>query len=283
MSAASTNIYRLLLLDLEGTLLSSKGDIHKINVQKLGQLMQGGMRLSFLARQGPRSYGSVFEQLLPNAPVIHFDGGLIRDAASGEVLLRHTLSLEDALTSLAVADFMGLQACMFVDDQAYASQQPASLDALEALTGGSIEVVGDLVDHLESLGREPIKLLFVGQPESFGTFADEVRRSARSEPLVRSLSAGTLEVRPGTVSRVEAAGELVEVLGLQLDDVIVFGDDLDDIELLNECGIGVAVSNGHPELLSAADVIIDNHDTDAIAFYLDGEFYLEKGTLIARR
>jgi Cof subfamily protein (haloacid dehalogenase superfamily) len=280
---ATTTKYKLLLLDLEGTLLSSKGTIHAQNLQKIRQLVEGGLRVSFIAQRGPKVYEALFDSLHPNAPVIYFDGAMIRDVASGEIRSRHTLSLDDALTTLAVADFMGLEACLFVDEEAYISRRATSREAIERAVGAETVVVADLVDHLESLAREPIKIFVTGQPESFGTFAEEVRRSARQEPTLHSLNAGLLEISAESVSRINAASELVELLELQLDDVIAFGDDLDDIELLRECGIGVAMSNGHAELLGSADVIIDSHDTDAIAFYLDGEFDLREGVLTARR
>jgi len=265
--AATT--YKLPLLDFEATLLSS--------------LVEGGLRLSFIARRGPRFYEALFDSLRPNVPVVYFDGAMVRDAMNGKIYSRHTLALDDALTTLAVADFMGLEACFLVDEEAFVAQRATSREELERAVGAKAVVVTDLVDHLESMAREPIKLLVAGQPESFGTFAEEVRRSARMETTLRTLKAGLLEVFPSSVSRINAASELVELLSLQLEDVIAFGDDLDDIELLRECGIGVAMSNGHPELLASADVIIDSHDTDAIAFYLDGEFDLCQGALTARR
>jgi len=56
--------------------------------------------------------------------------------------------------------------------------------------------------------------------------------------------------------------------GIQPGEIISFGDGLNDIELLSHSGLGVAMGNGHARLKACADIVIGNHETDAIAAFL---------------
>lgn len=56
--------------------------------------------------------------------------------------------------------------------------------------------------------------------------------------------------------------------GINLEDVIAFGDDYNDIELLKECGLGVAVKNAYDEVKVAADIICEANEEDGVAKFV---------------
>ena len=59
------------------------------------------------------------------------------------------------------------------------------------------------------------------------------------------------------------------ILGLDLDDVIAFGDDTPDIGMLRLCGTGIAMGNAIDQVKQAADLVIGRNDDDGIAVYLE--------------
>lgn len=62
---------------------------------------------------------------------------------------------------------------------------------------------------------------------------------------------------------------LAEELGLSNDDIIAFGDGLNDLEILAQCGCGVAMANALPEVKAVADAITDlDNDHDGVIDYL---------------
>ena len=56
--------------------------------------------------------------------------------------------------------------------------------------------------------------------------------------------------------------------GIPAENMAAFGDDFVDIEMLDLCGVGIAMSNAVDEVKKHADVVIDDNDSDAIAEYL---------------
>ena len=51
--------------------------------------------------------------------------------------------------------------------------------------------------------------------------------------------------------------------------VVAFGDDINDLEMIKNCGVGVAVENGIEEVKSVAKFICDISDNDGVAKWLE--------------
>ena len=62
---------------------------------------------------------------------------------------------------------------------------------------------------------------------------------------------------------------LAERYGYNITEVLAFGDDYNDVEMIKECGVGVAVSNAIDEAKAAADYICDTNDNDGVAKWLE--------------
>ena len=58
-------------------------------------------------------------------------------------------------------------------------------------------------------------------------------------------------------------------LGLKFADIAAFGDDHNDVEMLRNCGIGVAVANAIDEVKATADYVCDANDNDGVAKWLE--------------
>ena len=71
-------------------------------------------------------------------------------------------------------------------------------------------------------------------------------------------------------TKAKAVSALAKHWGIPLSDVVAFGDDYNDIEMLRECGIGVAVENAIEEVQAIADYLCDSNDNDGVAKWLEG-------------
>lgn len=73
---------------------------------------------------------------------------------------------------------------------------------------------------------------------------------------------------PETAGKVQAIRELAKILNISLDEIVAFGDDKNDIEMLKMCGIGVAVDNAISEVKAIADSVTLSNDEDGVAEWL---------------
>ncbi|MEG0380860.1 MAG: Cof-type HAD-IIB family hydrolase [Kurthia sp.] len=74
------------------------------------------------------------------------------------------------------------------------------------------------------------------------------------------------DMLPKEGSKSRGIQKLIEHLQVSMEDVIAFGDGLNDVEMLSAVGIGVAMGNGHEEAKAAASIITKHVDEDGLAF-----------------
>lgn len=75
--------------------------------------------------------------------------------------------------------------------------------------------------------------------------------------------------------KVQAIKSLADYLNIGLSNIIAFGDDLNDIEMLEQCGYGVAVSNAVKEVLNIADYVTDSNDEDGVAKFIEKNIFID--------
>lgn len=72
-----------------------------------------------------------------------------------------------------------------------------------------------------------------------------------------------------TASKLDAITHIAKSLDISLKDILVFGDDVNDIEMISHCGIGVAMENALPQVKTASDFVTGTNQEDGVACYLE--------------
>lgn len=80
---------------------------------------------------------------------------------------------------------------------------------------------------------------------------------------------------PEMAGKVQAIKEMAKILNLSLRDIVSFGDDKNDMEMLQICGTGVAVVNAIPDVRKVADCVTLSNDEDGVAGWLEKNVLME--------
>ena len=78
-----------------------------------------------------------------------------------------------------------------------------------------------------------------------------------------------IEVNAAGVNKGKALVRLGEILGISREEIMAFGDGANDLDMMKEVGIGVAMGNGKEEIKEAADYIAASNDEDGVARFLE--------------
>lgn len=73
--------------------------------------------------------------------------------------------------------------------------------------------------------------------------------------------------------KIQAISSLAKSLNIQMSEILAFGDDFNDIEMLTKCGYGVAVSNAIDEVKEIADFITESNDNDGVASFIEKNLF----------
>jgi Cof subfamily protein (haloacid dehalogenase superfamily) len=264
--------YRLLVTDVDGTLLPPDRQVLPSVREAVRLARARGVRVCLATGRMWRSVRPYAEAVAADSPAVLFNGAVVYDFARGQVLERHTLDPHAARAALEVLrDFPDLRPHVFTLEAVYVDRLDAVSRAYQERDGIHAEEVDDLVDRLPP---EPVKVLVVGEPRRLSELDSAL--AVRAPGLRRVFSEPDfLELLPAGVSKATGLRALCRALGVGLGEVVAVGDNPNDLEMVQEAGLGIAVANAHPVLKQAARFVTSSEGGEAIAevvrrFLLDG-------------
>ncbi|MBD3308829.1 Cof-type HAD-IIB family hydrolase [candidate division KSB3 bacterium] len=254
--------YKVLVSDLDSTLLTTQRVITPRTVRAFEQAKEQGKYVTFATGRNYLSALPTITTLEPNAPLILYNGSRIEDPQTRNVLYAKNLKNAYACKAFDLNRRFQIHVSVYCDDEIYIETLTPEAQEFMEKEHVTCHPVGDLTTFLA--GRDPIKLLFIGDPEKLHRYAQEYRAIDGNSELVGS-EATYLEILPEGVSKGVALRHLAEYLGVTLEEIIAVGDNPNDIDMVQEAGLGVAVANAHPDVKRVADLITESNDQDGVA------------------
>jgi Cof subfamily protein (haloacid dehalogenase superfamily) len=248
---------KMLAADLDNTLLRSDKTISRYTSDVLKRSRDSGLRLAFATARPLRTITPYMRQTPCDAVIYHNGAHIIADGEQiGDV---HTIPIGIARGILGVLQkkYPGERLSVEIDDVLYANFDVSSVWNYTSF------VMTDFTD-LPDAGADKILI------EADLEIKYEDILSLLKPDIYCQISEGRIYlIMNRNATKLNAIKTLTDHWGISLDDVAAFGDDHNDVEMLKECGIGVAVGNAIQEAADAADVITDSNDEDGVAKYIE--------------
>ena len=273
---------RVIALDLDGTLLNSNKELSVGNLAALKSAADAGIEI--VPTTG-RFYGGMPETVraLPFVRyVISINGAEVRDLQTGEVIYRAEIPCAQAVEIMAALDehpviydcYQENAAFMTADMKARADDivsSPHYRKMIRELRQG----VPELKAFLTERGLDIQKIqLFTDIPELRLQLLENLPHMFENVSISSSLDQN-VEINQGHANKGEALLALAAHLGIDREQTLAFGDGLNDLSMLKEAGIGVAMANGCEEAKALADWITLSCDEDGVARGIE-KFCFEK-------
>ena len=256
--------YKLIAADLDGTLMGEDAIISPKVKDAVRRAAEKGVRFTIATGRSFDSTFSFAQELGINTPLICYQGGLIKDPWSGQVIYEQSVPLPLAQEVICFTRQRGLHLNVYTDDgHAYVESITPEANYYSRIAKAAVYPVGDILAFLK---RKPMKFIIVlcddraTEPliaELSGLFNGRIR-------FVRSYSR-FVEGIPQGVSKGHALARLADYLGLSVGETIGIGDNDNDLELVKRAGLGVAMGNASLSLKAAADYIAPPVDEAGVA------------------
>ena len=270
---------RLLVCDLDGTLLEADGSISDRTRSALGGVRAAGIRVVVATGRIPKGILSLVRELDLDGPQITMHGALVTAPTDGETVFASTLGPEqvDELLALAAEIDLPVLLCYPGGFRTNDLRQEV-VDLFVPFNEPLPEVVEDLAALRAS---RPNKIAIWTGKERYQAALDAARRRLGDRYTITSGDNRSIELLPRGVDKGRAAGELARWMGLSLEQVGAIGDGTNDIELLSAAHRSVAMRHARPEVQAAADLVVPDGVPDdaasAIAVLFDGRQPFGKG------
>ncbi len=262
----------LIACDVDGTLIDDEERISPRTRSAVRAAVAAGAEFVLATGRPPRWVHPVVDALGFAPMAVCANGAVIYDSASDRVLSARTLSI-DALGELAglaarVIPGSGL-AVERVGRSAHDSATPQFISSPGYehawLNPDNTEV------SLEDLLSAPAVKLLIRKAgaRSADMAAALSEHLGDAGDITYSTNNGLVEIVPPGVTKATGVAEVARPLGITDEDVIAFGDMPNDVPLLLRAGLGVAMANGHPDALAAADEVTATNAEDGVARVLE--------------
>ena len=261
---------RLIGLDLDGTVFDDAKHISPRNLAAIEAAVQAGIIV--LPATGRTATG--VPQAFTGIPGVHYaltsNGASVVDMRTGEHIVDQPFSLEDSLRVYDALKPFGGVFSLFVGGKSYATK--ADNDLIDVLVPenlrGYFRKTRIEVPDLRTVLQEK-----VGQVEKFSVMypkvelRDEAWRAVLAAcPDVEATT--SLGNAPG-VTKGSGLVALAEKLGLRRDQVMAVGDSGNDLSMIEDAGLGVAMGNATPEILAVADAVTADNNHDGVALAIE--------------
>ncbi len=257
----------LLLTDMDGTLIQSPDPITEENIKAIDKFIEHGGKFAIATGRSPVNAFRFLSDINLNAPSILFNGGMIYDRDSKEVVREHFMPTESTKYIEEISkEFPDLGIEIIDGAKSYRTADNDIIKGREEREQlNYIDIAIDKVNfnfHKSILGYAPEKMQKL-------TEYVKGRLSNYSGVNFVNSSAFYLEVLPKGVDKGSALIELSEVLKIKRENVFAIGDFHNDIEMLNEAAISAAPSTAHPDILGIVDVVVGDHKKHAVADFIN--------------
>jgi Cof subfamily protein (haloacid dehalogenase superfamily) len=241
--------YRLLALDLDGTILDARLNLDPRDADALGRIVRAGvMVIACTGRPFPGALPWV-QRLGLDGPIVCYQGAQVR-MPSGEVLLDRGIEHDLAMEVIRFARDRDLHVQAYRDDRLIVERDRPEAHEYADHAAMPINVVADLDT---AMGPTTPKLVIVAAPKTLETILTEVRERWKGRLNVATSMPNYLEFTSIESDKASALAFLCERFGIPRELTIAVGDGRNDGSMIAWAGCGVAIEGSADEVIAVAD------------------------------
>src|SRR5262245_58248676 len=278
-------MYRMLVVDVDGTLLGSSRRVTPRVRAAVRAALDAGVLVTLATGRWFRSAQPVAADLGIELPIILHNGALVKDSLTGEILDHCHLPRDLAAGALEVICRHGLQPIVY--QNAFAGElllagpperdTPATRRYLAGKEGLRRVPLEALLDE-----GDPLEIVVAELAERADPLVGELARGRWRTVTSMSLSvaeARLVEVLAPECSKTGAIRRLGDRIGIGLDQVMVVGDNFNDLDMIEAAGLGIAMANAPAGVRERAAWVAPHVEADGLAVAI--ERYLLGGAATA--
>lgn len=266
---------KLIALDLDGTLLNSDSQVSHASKEILKKIQEQGHIIVITTGRPYRMADHIYHDLGLKSPMINFNGALTHiPNKKWEKELSMTLDKKYLLDMVQreeaiEADFIAGE----YRNKFYITH--TNHDKIDPALFGVNEIAKQTKFQAEKVTENPNAILLQTRAKDKYALAKEMSHYYNHELEINTWGGplNILECAPKGVNKAFALSYLLDIYGLERSDLIAFGDEQNDIDMLSLAGTGFAMKNANPILLSYADQLTEfTNDEDGVARQLQQLF-----------
>lgn len=290
-------MYKLVAIDLDGTMLNQYGIITEKTKKAISKAQEKGVEVMITSGRAITSVKRFSKEINSNKYFISGNGAITYDIKNNKILYENILSKTKALKIIKICEENSIYYNVYTENGIIAKN--LSYNTLyyykDNLTKPDenrthINIVENVYDYFEQREEKILKIMICDEHKTvFNSIVRKLKELSEIEVLEVShmsrkiIKQGTdeialeyfyTEVSAKDVDKWNALEEIIGLMNISKEEVVTIGDNANDLKMITNAGLGVAMGESAPYVKQSADIIAPTNDEDGVAIILNKIFDL---------
>lgn len=290
-------MYKLVAIDLDGTMLNQYGIITEKTKKAISKAQEKGVEVMIASGRAITSVNRFSKEINSNKYFISGNGAITYDIKNNKILYENILSKTKALKIIKICEENSIYYNVYTENGIIAKN--LSYNTLyyykDNLTKPDenrthINIVENVYDYFEQREEKILKIMICDEHKTvFNSIVRKLKELSEIEVLEVShmsrkiIKQGTdeialeyfyTEVSAKDVDKWNALEEIIGLMNISKEEVVTIGDNANDLKMITNAGLGVAMGESAPYVKQSADIIAPTNDEDGVAIILNKIFDL---------
>lgn len=267
--------YRMLVLDLDDTLLKDDRTVSELTRRRLLEAQQQGMIVVLASGRPTYAMQHLAKELCLaeyGGYFISFNGARITSCADQHILLSVDISHAQMCKLFDLAQEHGVYIQTYTEDHILVSKDNEYTQIEKEITG--MDVI-ECADFKAEIPKTAVKAMMLEHPDRLKEVEKALRPVVENELYMTITKPFFLEFMNPAVDKGKSLVTLAQHLNVPMKQVIAVGDSYNDISMIKAAGLGVAMGNAVEAVKQAADYETADNEHDGVARVVE-RFFLQK-------
>jgi Cof subfamily protein (haloacid dehalogenase superfamily) len=271
--------YKMIAIDLDGTLLSPEGKVTDRTKAAIHQCLSAGILVCFATGRNWTESRVVVDTVGHHHHAVFAGGAIVMDTKQEVTLHRMMVDPQLAREVCKVLEDAGHAVLALQDtgvagvDYLVSDEVPVNAETMHwmSVTSATVHHVNKLSEYAHA---NTLRLGIVADPADVAKVHEQLtsqfgERIFCQKLFVPSAGVEVLEIFDPAVNKWEGILHVARSHGIEPEQIIAIGDDVNDLPMLSRAGLGVAMGNAKPEIQAAAKRVIKSNRDDGLAQFLE--------------
>lgn len=262
--------YKLLALDLDGTLTNSDKIITQKTIKAISDASLRGIKVVLASGRpvlGIEKLAQNLDLYNKGGFILANNGSLILDCGKKQVIYKKLIEIEHYKNIYALAKKYKAEPLTYISRGLVAETDEDRYVKQEAYNNSTtIKVVPYLLDEVD---EEVTKFMIVGKPEILAEALPEVQKTFEGKLSVFLSEPYFMEIVPLGIEKSSALRFISNYIGCDRAETVAMGDGLNDLPMMRFAGFSIAMANAYDEVKKEADFITLSNNEDGVAFAIE--------------
>lgn len=286
-------MYKLITIDVDGTLLDSYGEISDENKKAIQKSLDKNIDVVLASGRMPKAILPIANEIKSNKYLISGNGATIYDIQKNKIIYNNYITKKKVLEIINLCEKNSMFYSIYTNNAIltksinynvlfYNSENRKKPEDKKI----NINIVNDLYEYIKKYdGNDFLKFTICDSDEMvFRSIINKLKGikdidvlevAHMSRKIIKhgtdnlEISYFYTEITNKNVNKWSAIEELIKIINITKDEVMAIGDNINDKEMIENAGIGIATGNSSPSIKEIADVIVSTNDQSGVAEAID--------------